>query len=77
MQVWLSNVPRTSMVEDKGNQKWISIKNDKYVFPGGRRAINHLNRISKVGFFCDSCYVLVCICMTLIGDSLIECTDGS
>lgn len=47
-QVWLSNVPRTSMVEDKGNQKWISIKNDKYVFPGGGRAINHLNRISKM-----------------------------
>nr|XP_023887154.1 probable methyltransferase PMT10 isoform X1 [Quercus suber] len=47
-QVWLTNVPRTSLFEAKGSQKWISIKNNMYVFPGGGRAFNHLDRISKM-----------------------------
>lgn len=77
LQVWLTNVPRTSLFEAKGSQKWISIKNNMYVFPGGRRAISHLDRISKVGLFCNSHYILVCMCMTFIAVSLIECTDDS
>ena len=77
LQVWLTNVPRTSLFEAKGSQKWISIKNNMYVFPGGGRAISHLDRISKVSLFCNSHYILVCMCMTLIAVSLIECTDDS
>ncbi|XP_040999048.1 probable methyltransferase PMT10 isoform X2 [Juglans microcarpa x Juglans regia] len=47
-EVWLRNIPRTGLVGDKNSQKWISIKKDKYVFPGGGRAENHLNQISKL-----------------------------
>lgn len=47
--MWLSNVPHTGLVEDKGSKKWILIKKDKFIFPGGGRANKHLNQISKVG----------------------------
>ncbi|KAF5467895.1 hypothetical protein F2P56_012103 [Juglans regia] len=47
-EVWLSNVPRTGLVGNKGSYKWISIRNDKYIFLGGGRADKHLNRILKM-----------------------------
>ncbi|KAG6624370.1 probable methyltransferase PMT10 [Carya illinoinensis] len=47
-EVWLRNVPRTGLVGDKNRQNWISIQKDKFVFPGGGRAVNHLNQISKM-----------------------------
>lgn len=77
LQVWLTNVPRTSLFEAKGSQNWISIKNNMYVFPGGGRTISHLDRISKVSLFCNSHYIFVCMCMTLIAVYLIECADDS
>lgn len=40
-EVWFSNVPHTRLVEDKGGQNWISIKNDKFVFPGGGTQFIH------------------------------------
>lgn len=53
LQVWFSNVPHTRLVEDKGGQNWISIKNDKFVFPGGGTQFIHgadkyLDQISEV-----------------------------
>lgn len=52
-EVWFSNVPHTRLVEDKGGQNWISIKGDKFVFPGGGTQFIHgadqyLNQISKM-----------------------------
>ncbi|XP_059453850.1 probable methyltransferase PMT10 isoform X3 [Corylus avellana] len=47
-EVWLSNVPHTGLVEDKDSKKWILIKKDKFIFPGGGRANKHLNQISKM-----------------------------
>ncbi|KOM24827.1 hypothetical protein LR48_Vigan2569s000100 [Vigna angularis] len=51
--VWFSNVPHTRLVEDKGGQNWISIKNDKFVFPGGGTQFIHgadkyLDQISEM-----------------------------
>ncbi|XP_061372182.1 probable methyltransferase PMT10 isoform X2 [Gastrolobium bilobum] len=40
-EVWFSNVPHTRLVEDKGGQNWISIKKDKFVFPGGGTQFIH------------------------------------
>ncbi|GLT84926.1 hypothetical protein SLE2022_031340 [Rubroshorea leprosula] len=52
-EVWFSNIPHTRLVEDKGGQNWISIKNDKYIFPGGGTQFIHgadqyLDQISKM-----------------------------
>ncbi|KAK8572305.1 hypothetical protein V6N12_028360 [Hibiscus sabdariffa] len=52
-EVWFSNVPHTRLVEDKGGQNWISIKKDKFIFPGGGTQFIHgadqyLNQISKM-----------------------------
>ncbi|KAK8624118.1 hypothetical protein V6N13_065472 [Hibiscus sabdariffa] len=52
-EVWFSNVPHTRLVEDKGGQNWISIKKDKFVFPGGGTQFIHgadqyLNQISQM-----------------------------
>ncbi|CAJ1971943.1 unnamed protein product [Sphenostylis stenocarpa] len=52
-EVWFSNVPHTRLVEDKGGQNWISIKNDKFVFPGGGTQFIHgadkyLDQISEM-----------------------------
>ncbi|GAB2252284.1 hypothetical protein Droror1_Dr00005131 [Drosera rotundifolia] len=48
-----SNVPHTRLVEDKGGQNWISIKGDKFVFPGGGTqfiygANQYLDQISQM-----------------------------
>ncbi|KAI9113093.1 hypothetical protein K1719_015618 [Acacia pycnantha] len=40
-EVWFANVPHTRLVEDKGGQNWISIKKDKFVFPGGGTQFIH------------------------------------
>ncbi|KAF7829791.1 putative methyltransferase PMT10 [Senna tora] len=40
-EVWFNNVPHTRLVEDKGGQNWISIKKDKFVFPGGGTQFIH------------------------------------
>ncbi|XP_054798057.1 probable methyltransferase PMT10 isoform X1 [Prosopis cineraria] len=40
-EVWFSNVPHTRLVEDKGGQNWITIKKDKFVFPGGGTQFIH------------------------------------
>ncbi|OMO53027.1 putative S-adenosyl-L-methionine-dependent methyltransferase protein [Corchorus olitorius] len=52
-EVWFSNVPHTRLVDDKGGQNWISIKNDKFIFPGGGTQFIHgadqyLNQISQM-----------------------------
>ncbi|XP_058724532.1 probable methyltransferase PMT10 [Vicia villosa] len=52
-QIWFSNVPHTRLVEDKSGQNWISIKKDKFVFPGGGTQFIHgadkyLNQISEM-----------------------------
>lgn len=52
-EVWFSNVPHTRLVEDKGGQNWIAIKNDKFVFPGGGTQFIHgadkyLDQISEM-----------------------------
>ncbi|KAL2317850.1 hypothetical protein Fmac_031726 [Flemingia macrophylla] len=52
-QVWFSNVPYTRLVEHKGGQNWISIKKDKFVFPGGGTQFIHgadkyLDQISEM-----------------------------
>lgn len=52
-QVWFNNVPHTRLVEDKGGQNWISIKGDKFVFPGGGTQFIHgadqyLDQISQM-----------------------------
>ncbi|RDX79172.1 putative methyltransferase PMT10, partial [Mucuna pruriens] len=52
-EVWFSNVPHTRLVEDKGGQNWISIKKDKFVFPGGGTQFIHgadkyLDQISEM-----------------------------
>ncbi|XVE55257.1 hypothetical protein DITRI_Ditri03aG0144800 [Diplodiscus trichospermus] len=52
-EVWFSNVPHTRLVEDKGGQNWISIKKDKFIFPGGGTQFIHgadqyLNQISQM-----------------------------
>ncbi|GKU98451.1 hypothetical protein SLEP1_g11457 [Rubroshorea leprosula] len=52
-EVWFSNIPHTRLVEDKGGQNWISIKNDKFIFPGGGTQFIHgadqyLDQISKM-----------------------------
>lgn len=52
-EVWFSNVPHTRLVEDKGGQNWISIKGDKFVFPGGGTQFIHganqyLDQISQM-----------------------------
>ncbi|KAE8731810.1 putative methyltransferase PMT10 [Hibiscus syriacus] len=51
-EVWSSNVPHTRLVEDKGGQNWMSIKKDKFIFPGGGTQFIHgadqyLNQISQ------------------------------
>lgn len=46
--MWLSNVPRTRLVEDKGGQNWIAREKDKFTFPGGGRADKYLNKILEV-----------------------------
>ncbi|GAU34616.1 hypothetical protein TSUD_15310 [Trifolium subterraneum] len=40
-EIWFRNVPHTRLVEDKGGQNWISIKKDKFVFPGGGTQFIH------------------------------------
>ncbi|XP_057531885.1 probable methyltransferase PMT10 [Amaranthus tricolor] len=40
-EVWFNNVPHTRLVQDKGGQNWISIKGDKFVFPGGGTQFIH------------------------------------
>nr|KYP76688.1 hypothetical protein KK1_020940 [Cajanus cajan] len=52
-EIWFSNVPHTRLVEDKGGQNWISIKKDKFVFPGGGTQFIHgadkyLDQISEM-----------------------------
>lgn len=52
-EVWFSNVPHTRLVEDKGGQNWISIKGDKFAFPGGGTQFIHgadqyLDQISQM-----------------------------
>lgn len=52
-EVWFSNMPHTRLVEDKGGQNWISIKKDKFIFPGGGTQFIHgadqyLNQISQM-----------------------------
>lgn len=52
-EVWFVNVPHTRLVEDKGGQNWISIKKDKFIFPGGGTQFIHgadqyLDQISKM-----------------------------
>ncbi|KNA19514.1 hypothetical protein SOVF_061070 [Spinacia oleracea] len=52
-EVWFNNVPHTRLVEDKGGQNWISIKGDKFVFPGGGTQFIHgadqyLDQISQM-----------------------------
>ncbi|KAL5071111.1 hypothetical protein RYX36_021998 [Vicia faba] len=52
-QIWFSNVPHTRLVEDKSGQNWISIKKDKFVFPGGGTQFIHgadkyLDQISEM-----------------------------
>ncbi|PPD96538.1 hypothetical protein GOBAR_DD06423 [Gossypium barbadense] len=47
------NMPHTRLVEDKGRQNWISIKKDKFIFPGGGTQFIHgadqyLNQISQM-----------------------------
>ncbi|KAF4346731.1 hypothetical protein CsatB_018634 [Cannabis sativa] len=40
-EVWFSNVPHTRLVADKGGQNWITVKKDKFVFPGGGTQFIH------------------------------------
>nr|XP_027189237.1 probable methyltransferase PMT10 isoform X2 [Cicer arietinum] len=52
-EIWFSNVPHTRLVEDKGGQNWISIKKDRFVFPGGGTQFIHgadkyLDQISEM-----------------------------
>ncbi|MBA0612734.1 hypothetical protein Godav_013307, partial [Gossypium davidsonii] len=52
-EVWFSNMPHSRLVEDKGGQNWISIKKDKFIFPGGGTQFIHgadqyLNQISQM-----------------------------
>ncbi|KAL9262640.1 putative methyltransferase PMT10 [Drosera capensis] len=52
-EIWFSNVPHTRLAEDKGGQNWISIKGDKFVFPGGGTQFIHgankyLDQISQM-----------------------------
>ncbi|KAK4802922.1 hypothetical protein SAY86_001125 [Trapa natans] len=52
-QVWFNNVPHPRLAEDKGGQNWISIRNDKFIFPGGGTQFIHgaeqyLDQISKM-----------------------------
>ncbi|TYH27656.1 hypothetical protein ES288_A02G085000v1 [Gossypium darwinii] len=52
-EVWFSNMPHTRLVADKGGQNWISIKKDKFIFPGGGTQFIHgadqyLNQISQM-----------------------------
>ncbi|GMH17149.1 hypothetical protein Nepgr_018990 [Nepenthes gracilis] len=52
-EVWFNNVPHTRLVEDKGGQNWISVKGDKFVFPGGGTQFIHgadqyLDQISQM-----------------------------
>ncbi|PPS14510.1 hypothetical protein GOBAR_AA06067 [Gossypium barbadense] len=47
------NMPHTRLVADKGGQNWISIKKDKFIFPGGGTQFIHgadqyLNQISQM-----------------------------
>ncbi|MBA0647939.1 hypothetical protein Goklo_015742, partial [Gossypium klotzschianum] len=46
-------MPHSRLVEDKGGQNWISIKKDKFIFPGGGTQFIHgadqyLNQISQM-----------------------------
>lgn len=55
MQVWFSNVPHARLAEDKGGQNWITIKKDKFKFPGGGTQFIHgadqyLDQIEKVDY---------------------------
>ena len=59
-------MPHTRLVEDKGGQNWISIKKDKFIFPGGGTQFIHgadqyLNQISQVVFFHNLCLVVVLV----------------
>ncbi|KAK7301455.1 hypothetical protein RJT34_12319 [Clitoria ternatea] len=52
-EVWFSNVPHTRLAADTGGQDWISIKKDKFVFPGGGTQFIHgadkyLDQISEL-----------------------------
>nr|GLL47986.1 probable methyltransferase PMT10 [Ipomoea trifida] len=52
-EVWVSNVPHTSLVDDKGGQNLISRKKNKFVFPQGGTQFPHgveqyLDQISKM-----------------------------
>ncbi|KAG8493864.1 hypothetical protein CXB51_011333 [Gossypium anomalum] len=52
-EVWFSNVPHAGLVEDRGGKNWISIKEDKFIFPGGGTQFIHgadryLNQISQM-----------------------------
>ncbi|KAK2453356.1 putative methyltransferase PMT11 [Trifolium repens] len=52
-EIWFRNVPHTRLVEDKGGQNWITIKKDKFVFPGGGTQFIHgadkyLDQISEM-----------------------------
>ncbi|XP_050213144.1 probable methyltransferase PMT10 [Mercurialis annua] len=52
-EVWFSNVPHTRLVEDKSGQNWITLKEDKFIFPGGgtqfiRGADQYLDQISQM-----------------------------
>ncbi|EPS68791.1 hypothetical protein M569_05965 [Genlisea aurea] len=52
-EVWFSNVPHSRLVEDKGGQNWITIRKDKFKFPGGGTQFIHgadqyLDQIEKM-----------------------------
>ncbi|XP_057973579.1 probable methyltransferase PMT10 [Malania oleifera] len=52
-EVWFNNVPHPRLVEDKGGQNWISVKKDKFIFPGGGTQFIHgadqyLDQISRM-----------------------------
>ncbi|EXC19389.1 putative methyltransferase PMT11 [Morus notabilis] len=52
-QVWYNNVPHKRLVDDKGGQNWVSLKGDKFTFPGGGTQFIHgadqyLDHISKM-----------------------------
>lgn len=57
--MWFSNVPHKRLVDDKGGQNWISIKGDKFVFPGGGTQFIHgadqyLDQITQVYHYYNS-----------------------
>lgn len=53
--MWLSNVPKTRLVEGKRGHDWIKVKNDKFIFRGGEAefpmgADKYLEQISQVRY---------------------------